>query len=116
MLDWSYGLLGAVERIVLERLSVFVGPFSIDAALAVAADDMLDSEAVVSALFSLTAKSLIAPKLSPDGSIYRLLEMTRAYAREKLRLRGRKPSTSPPPAMPVSFWPNWRRSRARRRA
>jgi predicted ATPase/DNA-binding winged helix-turn-helix (wHTH) protein len=88
MLDWSYGLLSDVERVVLERLSVFVGPFSIDAALAVAADTEWGSEAVVSALFALTSKSLIAPNRCPDGSIYRLLEMTRAYAREKLRLRG----------------------------
>jgi len=95
MLDWSYDLLSEVERVVLERLSVFVGPFSIDAALAVAADDEWGSEAVVCALFDLTAKSLIAPNRAQDGSIYRLLEMTRAYAREKLRLRGAEAFNQP---------------------
>jgi len=32
MLDWSYDLLPEAERVVLRRLSVFVGPFSLEAA------------------------------------------------------------------------------------
>ena len=34
-LDWSYGLLSELERVVLRRLAVFVGHFTLDAALAV---------------------------------------------------------------------------------
>jgi predicted ATPase/DNA-binding winged helix-turn-helix (wHTH) protein len=88
MLDWSYDLLSGAERIVLERLCVFVGPFSVDAALEVVADAALGSEAVVAALDELVAKSLIAPDRAGSVGSYRLLEMTRAYARQKLQARG----------------------------
>lgn len=87
-LDWSYDLLSEAERAVLERLSVFVGPFSIDAALAVAADAEIGSDDVALALDELVSKSLVAPDRSRRTDTYRLLEMTRAHAREKLRARG----------------------------
>lgn len=87
-LDWSYDLLSEVEQIVLERLSVFVGPFSIDAALAVAADTDIGSDSVAFALDDLTSKSLVAATRIPGSGTFRLLEMTRAYARTKLRDRG----------------------------
>ena len=87
-LDWSYDLLSDAERVVLERLSIFVGPFSIDAALGVVADAGIGSDEVAVALDELTSKSLIAPDRSRRTGTYRLLEMTRAYAREKLSARG----------------------------
>ena len=87
-LDWSYDLLSDVERVVLERLSIFVGPFSIDAALEVVADAGIGSDEIAVALDELTSKSLIAPDRSRRTGTYRLLEMTRAYAREKLVTRG----------------------------
>lgn len=87
MLDWSHDLLSPVERLVLARLSVFVGPFSIDASLAVVGDGDLGSDVVVAALDALVAKSLVTPNRARNGT-YRLLEMTRAYAREKLSVQG----------------------------
>lgn len=87
MLDWSYDLLSESERLVLARLSVFVGPFSIDAALAVVGDAAMDADAIVVAVDELVAKSLVAPNRARNGT-YRLLEMTRAYAREKLAAQG----------------------------
>jgi len=87
-LDWSYDLLSDVERVLLERLSIFVGPFSIDAALEVVADAGIGSDEIAVALDELTSKSLIAPDRSRRTGTYRLLEMTRAYAREKLVTRG----------------------------
>jgi predicted ATPase/DNA-binding winged helix-turn-helix (wHTH) protein len=88
MLDWSYDLLSEAERTVLERLCVFVGPFSVDAALEVVADAALGSDEVVAALDALTSKSLVVPSRARGSGTYRLLEMTRAYARQKLRARG----------------------------
>ena len=41
-LDWSYGLLSEVERLVLRRLAVFVGHFTIEAALEVVTDARID--------------------------------------------------------------------------
>lgn len=87
-LDWSHDLLSVAERVVFERLSVFVGPFSIDAALDVAADEDLGADEAALALDELASKSLISINRTGGACIYRLLEMTRAYAREKLRARG----------------------------
>jgi len=87
-LDWSYNLLSETEQIVFERLAIFVGPFSIDASLEVAVDLEIGSNDVAVAVDELASKSLIAPSRSRDSGTYRLLEMTRAYAREKLHARG----------------------------
>jgi predicted ATPase/DNA-binding winged helix-turn-helix (wHTH) protein len=79
-LDWSYSLLSELERIVLRRLAVFVGYFTIHAALAVASGDAADESRVLAAIDSLVAKSMVAPR--PLGAMmrYRLLETTRDYA------------------------------------
>ncbi|TDW61879.1 putative ATPase [Novosphingobium sp. PhB55] len=87
-LDWSYDLLSPAERTVLDRLSVFVGPFSIDAAIYVVSDAALGSDEVAASFDELTAKSLISPNRLRGTGTYRLLEMTRAYAKEKLAGRG----------------------------
>src|SRR6185437_3025899 len=78
-LDWSYGLLSSVERLVLRRLAVFVGHFTLDAVLAVATSANVDQEAIFSAIDSLIAKSMVATR--PIGAMmrYRLLDTTRAY-------------------------------------
>jgi predicted ATPase/DNA-binding winged helix-turn-helix (wHTH) protein len=80
MLDWSYGLLSEQERLVLRRLAVFVGHFTLDAALEVVANAPLDRSTVFGAIDSLVAKSMVATR--PIGAMvrYRLLDTTRAYA------------------------------------
>jgi predicted ATPase/DNA-binding winged helix-turn-helix (wHTH) protein len=86
-LDWSHELLTENERVVLRRLGVFAGGFSLESASAVAAGDRTGTSDVVDAVVELVAKSL----LSATGTAvtqYRLLETTRAYAREKLREAG----------------------------
>lgn len=87
-LDWSYELLSEVERIALERLAVFVGPFSIDAALEVVVDSSPGADDVAFALDTLTSKSLLSPDRSRGTGTWRMLEMTRAYAKQKLLARG----------------------------
>lgn len=87
-LDWSYQLLTDDQRLTLERLSVFLGPFSIRAALEVVADEAMSAKAVAAALDELTTKSLISPDRWQEPGFYRLLEFTRAYAHEKLAARG----------------------------
>ena len=79
-LDWSYGLLSEVERVVLRRLAVFVGHFTLDAALDVMTSDSLDRSTVFGAIDSLVSKSILATH--PIGAMmrYRLLDTTRAYA------------------------------------
>jgi predicted ATPase/DNA-binding winged helix-turn-helix (wHTH) protein len=79
-LDWSYGLLSDVEREVLRRLAIFVGHFTLDAALEIVTSATLDRSAVFAAVDSLIAKSMVATH--PIGAMmrYRLLDTTRAYA------------------------------------
>jgi len=81
-LDWSYGLLSELERIVLRRLAVFVGHFTLDAALAVVTSATVDQARVFEAIDSLVAKSMVATR--PIGAMmrYRLLDTTRAYVLE----------------------------------
>jgi predicted ATPase/DNA-binding winged helix-turn-helix (wHTH) protein len=81
-LDWSFGLLTAPERLVLCRLAIFVGHFTLDAALEVVPSVELDRSTVFGAIDSLVAKSMLATQ--PIGAMmrYRLLDTTRAYALE----------------------------------
>lgn len=81
-LDWSFGLLTEPERIVLRRLAIFVGYFTLDAALEVITQDTLDRSTVFGAIDSLVAKCLVATV--PVGTMmrYRLLDTTRVYAHE----------------------------------
>ena len=85
-LDWSYNLLSQTERLVLRRLAVFVGGFSLQAALDVAAESLGPAE-LTEALATLVEKSLV----TADGTTamrYRLLDTTRAYAWQKLAESG----------------------------
>jgi predicted ATPase/DNA-binding winged helix-turn-helix (wHTH) protein len=81
-LDWSYGLLSELERVVLHRLAVFVGHFTIEAALAVVTSTDVDQALVFGVIDGLVSKSMVATY--PVGAMmrYRLLDTTRAYALE----------------------------------
>ena len=83
-LDWSFELLDQNERRVLQRLSVFAGTFTLEAAQEVCSDDTIGEWDVVDALASLVDKSLVGADPSSDVSRYSMLETPRAYARERL--------------------------------
>jgi predicted ATPase/DNA-binding winged helix-turn-helix (wHTH) protein len=80
-LDWSYEFLPSDERDLLRRLSVFAGAFSLDSARAISADANCD---VVEGVANLVAKSLVSADVGGAVVQYRLLDTTRAYARQKL--------------------------------
>jgi predicted ATPase/DNA-binding winged helix-turn-helix (wHTH) protein len=82
--DWSYELLAEPERVILRRLAVFAGVFSLEAACAVAASPEAAPSEVVDGVSSLVAKSLVAAEIDSAIARYRLLDTTRAYALEKL--------------------------------
>src|SRR5262245_45189632 len=83
-LDWSHGLLSEPERVVLRRLAVFAGVFTLEAARAVATSADIPAQEVVDCVATLVAKSLLSTDVVGTVVHYRLLETTRAYAREKL--------------------------------
>ena len=87
-LDWSYGLLSEQERVVLRRLAIFVGGFTLEAAASVASDEAIDEFTVSDLLGQLVARSLVTADTNDVGARYRLLETTRAYAMEKLAEAG----------------------------
>jgi predicted ATPase/DNA-binding winged helix-turn-helix (wHTH) protein len=90
MLDWSYNLLPEGERAILRRVSVFVGAFSLEAAQFVAAGDILEKEQVAEAIAGLVSKSLVAVETNHTGTLYRLLDTTRAYVLAKIVDSGEK--------------------------
>src|SRR5258705_562802 len=84
MLDWSYDLLPEAERVVLRRLSVFVGAFSLESAQFVAAGGIVEREQVAEAIAALSTKSLVAVETDKTETLYRLLDTTRAYVLAKM--------------------------------
>jgi len=83
-LDWSFELLSETERMVLRRLAIFAGAFSLEAAGAVASSADIVPSAVMAGLSSLVAKSLVTVEIDGNGTRYRLLDTMRAYAFEKV--------------------------------
>ena len=83
-LDWSYELLAESERLVLRHVSIFTGVFTLAGASAVVGSANMLASDVVDGVANLAAKSLITADVSGAAVHYRLLETTRAYAREKL--------------------------------
>lgn len=78
-LDWSYRLLDEDEAALLRRLSVFAGTVGLDAIERVCA-----GEDPVEVLVRLVSKSLVVAEEAAGTPRYRLLEMVRQYARERL--------------------------------
>ena len=87
-IDWSYDLLAEVERLLLCRLSVFPGGWTLEAAEDVCGGSGLESEMMLDLLSRLVDKSLVNVEDGADGSRYRCLETVRQYARERLLQSG----------------------------
>ena len=86
--DWSYDLLEPSEQQTFVRLSVFAGPFTLEAARAVADDrDVLD------ALIDLVDRSLVQLDDAEVPARYRYLETVKAYGRAHLAQSGAEHET-----------------------
>ena len=93
--DWSYRLLTSAEQRVFRRLSLFPGPFTLDAALAAAGAD------AGPAVLRLVDCSLLGPpRAGQDGRMrYGMLETLRSFGRDRLRAAGEEPETAAALAM-----------------
>lgn len=85
--DWSYDLLSGPEQVLLERLSVFAGGFTLDAAEFVCTCEQIPESGVLDLLASLATRSLVAMQEENGKARYRLLETIREYAADRRRLR-----------------------------
>jgi len=83
-LEWSHRLLTPAEQTVFRRLSVFAGAFTLGMATAVVADEMTTPATATELIGSLVAKSLVQFQADGARSAYRLLDITRSYAADRL--------------------------------
>jgi hypothetical protein len=83
-IDWSYDLLTEPEQRLLDRLSVFAGGCTLDAAEAVCAGVSIDVDDVYDLLANLVARSLVVVDDTGPDTRYRLLETIRQYGEERL--------------------------------
>ncbi|HEU0291692.1 MAG TPA: tetratricopeptide repeat protein [Anaerolineales bacterium] len=85
LIDWSHDLLSEAERTLFQRLSVFAGGWTLEAAEAICIGEGLEQYDILDLLTQLVNKSLVIPDHESDKEMrYRLLETIRQYAREKL--------------------------------
>ncbi|MDX5562696.1 LuxR C-terminal-related transcriptional regulator [Streptomyces sp. ID05-04B] len=87
-MEWSYELCSSAERQLWNRLSVFAGGFSLDAAEVVCAGEGIPAHEVLNVLDRLVVQSVVLT--TEHGSLprYRLLETIREYGRERLTESG----------------------------
>ena len=87
-IDWSYHLLSETERVLLRRLSVFAGGWTLEAAESVCPGGTVEAAAILDLLASLVDKSLVLVEAKRGEARYRLLETVRQYARDCLTEAG----------------------------
>jgi non-specific serine/threonine protein kinase len=82
-IDWSYELLSAPERLLMRRLSVFAGGWTLESAEAVAGGGEIEqASSIVGLLSGLVEKSLVTA--DGEGMRYHMLETVREYSLEHL--------------------------------
>ena len=87
-IDWSVDLLSDHERLLLDRLSVFAGGWTLEAAEAICADESILAADMLNLLSRLVDRSLaVEPSKFTGAFRYRLLETIREHAAEHLARR-----------------------------
>ena len=87
-MDWSYDLLTPDEQALLRRLAVFAGGFGLEAAEAVGSGGPVDEADVLDLLARLVDRSLVLAESDAAETRYRLSEIVREYADERLQASG----------------------------
>jgi predicted ATPase/DNA-binding CsgD family transcriptional regulator len=82
--EWSHELLGEHQRILLRRLGVFAGGFSLESAEQVCGVDGLAGDQILDLLAALVEQSLVQTDERGPVLRYRMLETVRQYALEQL--------------------------------
>ncbi|MER5802113.1 LuxR C-terminal-related transcriptional regulator [Streptomyces mirabilis] len=87
-MEWSYELCSPAERLLWNRLSVFVGGFGLDSAEGVCAGEGIPAREVLDLLDRLVVQSVVLPTEAEGLPRYHLLETIREYGRERLAESG----------------------------
>jgi non-specific serine/threonine protein kinase len=82
--DWSYGLLGDAEKTLLQRVSVFAGGWTLEAAEQVCSGGPISRGDILNLLTSLVDKSLLVADTQGESTRYGLLETVRHFSRDRL--------------------------------
>jgi predicted ATPase/DNA-binding CsgD family transcriptional regulator len=91
-LEWSYSLLDEQERLLLNRLAVFVGGWSLEAAEKICSDGKIQSKEIFDLLSQLVEKSLVFVDLDREkGRRFSFLEIIYRFVLEKLHSSGEHP-------------------------
>jgi predicted ATPase len=87
-IGWSHELCTPRERLLWSRLSVFAGPFDLEAVEYVCSGNGLAEQDVLDVLTELLAQSVVGREESVTGVRYRMLDTVRAYGAEWLEATG----------------------------
>ncbi|MEU9333453.1 tetratricopeptide repeat protein [Streptomyces sp. NPDC048290] len=90
-IGWSHELCAPGERLLWSRLSVFAGPFDLEAVEYVCSGDGLHADDVLDVLTQLLAQSVVSREETPAGTRYRMLDTIRAYGAQWLAAAGDAP-------------------------
>jgi len=84
LVDWSYDLLSEKERMLLRRLSVFAGGWTLQAAEQVCSGDEIEAREMLDLLTSLIDKSFVIVEAQKDHERYRFLETILKFSQERM--------------------------------
>jgi predicted ATPase len=87
-LEWSYNLLDGPQQRAFDCLGVFAGEMSLPAVRAVTYEEDVGGRELPDLLFDLVDASLVQVHLDAVEPRFQLLEVLRAFARERLTQRG----------------------------
>jgi predicted ATPase len=88
LIDWSYDLLSEDERMLLRRLSVFSGGWTLESAEQVCSGEGIEKGQVLDLLTQLIDKSLVIPDLQVEKGRYQFLDTIHKYCQERLQESG----------------------------
>jgi non-specific serine/threonine protein kinase len=93
---WSYDTCSPAERSLWARLSVFPGPFDVEAAIEVCASAELSGAVIFETIIALVNKSLLLVTLrgapgADQQTVFRMLDSVREFGAEQLAAAGLEP-------------------------
>jgi len=87
-IGWSHELCAPEQRLLWARLSVFAGPFDLEAVEYICSGPGLPADSTLDVLDELLAQSVVLREDSAAASRHRLLDTVREYGAEWLRATG----------------------------